>query len=474
MSLDLSNPTMLASLAREADREIARRDLLEFTRYTFPSYEANWHHERIAAEVMAWLRGDVQNLAIQCPPQHGKSELISRRLPAFLMLAFPQCSVIAASYAAGLSSMMAGDVRRIMREEAYAGLYGGAPFGPGLVEQAEQFQTRKGGSYYSCGVGGGVIGRGYDFGIIDDPIKDAEEAFSPTMRANLWQWYTRVWSNRKRTDRAKELLIMHRWHEDDLLGRILGLGGDWRVVNLEALATQDEPDRRKGEPLWPGRFGLEFLLEQKRRNPNDFEAKYQGRPFAEGGGMFKRKHFRYAERNGSPDLWKVDTWRNIHDSRRFLTVDLATSTKDSGDYTVIAAWAAWGDQLLLLEVLRDRMEGQDILPQVALMLNRHNAGDAWIEKMGFQTMLIQEGARLGLPVRELRPDKDKQTRAAPLAAAMANGKVWFAPGPWLPELEHELLSFPAGAHDDQVDALAYGERVRHELDSWQAERIALY
>ena len=192
--------------------------------------------------------------------------------------------------------------------------------------------------------------------------------------------------------------------------------------------------------------------------------------------MFKRAWFRYAEKNGSPDLFKLGEsgWRNVQNSRRFLTVDLATSTKESADYTVIMAWAMWGETLLLLDVMRARLEGPDILPQIAMMLNRHRAGEAWIEKIGFQTALIQDAARKALPVRELRPDKDKQTRAAPMAAAMANGKVWFAPGPWHADLEAELLSFPAGAHDDQVDAFSYGERVRHEVAGYGVTKTALY
>lgn len=460
----------------EIRAELARRDLEWFVRYTFPRYEWSWHHRRVCAEVMAWLGGQCQNLVLKLPPAHGKSELISRRLPALVLGMFPGCHVMQTSYSADSAEGFGADVRAIMRDLPYQRLFGNQ-FRPDLKNAADQFRMTNGSRYYCEGVGGGLIGKHFDFGIIDDPIKTIEAAYSPTQREALWHWFTGVWANRKRTDAAKQLIVMHQWHADDVLARILkAQPGLWRVVNFEAIASADEPHRKAGEALWPARFGLDFLHEQRRLNPTDFQAKYQGSPVAEGGGMFKRVHFRYAEKNGSPDLFKLGDhgWRNVNTARRFITVDPAFSTKDSGDYTVIMAWAMWGDLLLLLDVMRGRFEGGDIPAQIAVMLNRHHAGEAWVEKIGAQTMLIQEAARKGLPVRELRPDKDKATRAAPMAAAMANEKVWFAPGQWHTELENELLSFPAGAHDDQVDAFAYGERVRHEIAGWTVTREALY
>lgn len=472
MTLDLSNPAMIQALGERAHRDLARIDLLEFIRYVREGYESNWHHEAICNALMGWIDGTgPERLMLFMPASNGKSEIVSRCLPAFLMGMKP-CNVIACSHTQSLANDMSNDVREIMRGEEFRVLFGDKLGSGGAVEA---WRTLDGSRYSCAGIGGPVTGKHFHYGIIDDPVKNSEEAFSETMREKAWQWYTRVFRTRRIGGNARMLLTTTRWHEDDLAGRILAKEpGKWHVLNFPAIAEHDEPKRRKGQPLWPARYPLEFLLEEKRINPHAFNALYQQRPVAEGGGMFKRQWFRYAEKNGSPDLYKMDTWRNVNDGRRFLTVDLAASTKESGDYTVIMAWAMFGEQLLLLDVLRDRLEGPDILPQIALMLNRWNAADCWIEKIGFQTTIIQDGSRKGLPVRELRPDKDKQTRAAPMAAAMANGKIWFAPGNWQADLEHELLSFPAGAHDDQVDAFAYGERVRHEVEGWQAERIAFY
>jgi len=191
--------------------------------------------------------------------------------------------------------------------------------------------------------------------------------------------------------------------------------------------------------------------------------------------MFKRAWFRYAEKNGSPTLFKMgDTWRNVDDATRYLTVDLAASEKTTADYTVIAAFASFkSGELLKLGQIRARLEGPDIVPQIQLALERFNAGEAWIERIGFQTSLLTHARRCGIPVRELRPDKDKVTRAAPLAALMAAGKYFMAPGEWRIENENELLSFPAGAHDDQVDADAYAAMVHNQMLAFKVRRQSL-
>ena len=475
---------MVLELERRKRRK-ARTNLADFIRYTFPEYDFNWHHYEICDAVMRWIRGDYANLAIQCAPAHGKSEIISRRLPAFLLGLNPNAAIMAASHTAMLANQMNRDIQRIIDDDRYAAVFPKTTlWGKNIrtvadgswLRNSDEFEVVGHKGRYKCaGVGGPLIGSHFDFGIIDDPIKDAAEAFSETVRNSIWEWYSSVFVNRRKKGNAKQLMIMHRWHEDDLLGRILTKkAAPWTVLNFESIANEDGAHRKKGDALWPERFPLSFLEEQRRTNPHTFEALYQGRPVALGGGMFKRQWFKYAEKNGSPDLFKTgDVWRNVQNARRFLTVDLAASTKTTGDYTVIAAWASFKDALVLLDVMRDRFEGPDIIPQITVMLDRWRAGDAWIEKIGFQSALLQDARRKGLPVRELYPDKDKVTRAAPAAALMSAGNLWFAPGDWRIPVESELLSFPAGAHDDCVDAVAYGVRVHNDQLAFQVKRTAL-
>lgn len=461
----------LGALLVERKRR-TKTDLLRFIQEVRDGYQANWHHRVICDALMDWIEGrGPARLMLFMPASNGKSEIVSRCLPAYL-LGRKACKVIACSHTQTLADEMSTDVRNIMASEPYQQLFGLKTAKTGAVES---WRTLDGGHYVCAGVGGPVTGKHFDFGIIDDPIKNAEEAFSEVMREKVWQWYTRVFRTRRIGGGARMLLTSTRWHEDDLAGRILEREkGKWTVLQFPAI---DERDKRRGADgaLWPERYSRAFLEEEKELNKYAFESLYQQRPVAEGGGMFKRAWFKYAEKNGSPTLFKLgDTWRNIQDGRRFCTVDLATSVKTSADYTAIVTGVSFksGD-LLILNVRQERIEGPDIIPAIRQEVNAWNCGDAWIERIGFQTSLIQDARRQGLPVRELNPDKDKVTRAAPLAALFAGGKVFFAPGDWRIETERELLTFPAGAHDDIVDALAYQARVHNDALGESFKRFAL-
>lgn len=486
MPTSTSDLTKIAAMAR---RDLARLDLLEFIKYTMPDYEANWHHRLVASIVQAWILGHDAagkpaplRVILEMPPAHGKSQIVSRSAPAWIMaalphiqpLAHPRPKVIAVSHTQDLANEMSEDVLQVLRSDECRSL-----FGQTVPDRAnkEKWRTLQGGHYRCAGIGGPIAGKHMDFGIIDDPIKNPEEAFSQTMREKVWQWYTRVFRQR-RIGKARMLLTTTRWHEDDLAARILKREpGKWHRVSIPAIAEQAGTYRKRGEALWPQRYDLEFLLEEKELNPHAFNALYQQRPVAEGGGMIKRKWLT-TRWTGNPH-GMIETphgWHDTRNLRKFLTVDLAASMKQTGDYTVIGTFAILPDgYLALLDLIRERLEGPDILPQVALALNRHNAQDAWIEKIGFQTALLQDAARKGLPVRELRPDKDKVTRAAPLASLMANGRFLLPEqAPWLTDLEEELLSFPAGAHDDQVDVCAYAVRVMQEQAGWKLTRTPIY
>jgi predicted phage terminase large subunit-like protein len=203
-----------------------------------------------------------------------------------------------------------------------------------------------------------------------------------------------------------------------------------------------------------------------------------------GGTLFRQDWFRYCdikERSGVTvfDLdGRLVDWR---DTTRYATVDLATSIRESADFTVIMSVASNGPDVIVLDVRRGRMEGPDIVPAVRRELESHDLGVVWIEKAGFQLSLIQEARRAGLPVRELAADRDKYARALPLQAKLEQGQVWFMAGSkWLPDLERELLSFTGvqSGHDDQVDALAYAVRVagmstsrRVDLSGWDTSEF---
>lgn len=483
-----------AALEELARRELARRHLLDFTLYTFPGYRASWHHEVIADHLdrVALPKGHprrIPRLMVFCPPGMGKSELVSRRFPAWLLGRDPRTRIVATSYTASLAATMGTAVRSIVGSEAFARVF------PEVVLEGKEtelaFDVRGKAhhdqSYYGVGVGGGLSGRRFDVAVIDDPVKAREDAESKPYRDRLEAWYTSVLRTRRAdlsADGSAIVLVLTRWHEDDLAGRLLeaaskGRGDPWTVLWLPALRELDSPypvpveavdPREEGEPLWPERQPLEDLELTRSISSRDWTSLYQQRPVPAAGGLFRREWLRYFDRTderGAPAVeWldgeaRVRRYR-VEALRRFVVVDLAASTRETADYTVAQVWGQvpGSGELLLLDQDRRRLEGPDQVPALRALLERWRAGVAWVERVGYQLAFVQHARAAGLPVRELVADRDKVARSFPAQALAEGGRILLPRGaPWLGDLEAELLAFPQGAHDDQVDALAYAALV---------------
>ncbi|MBN1608848.1 MAG: phage terminase large subunit, partial [Polyangiaceae bacterium] len=273
------------------------------------------------------------------------------------------------------------------------------------------------------------------------------------------------------------VLVMTRWHEDDLAGRLINDGGEsWTVLNLPTLAEPgDTLGRNEGEPLCPG-LGYDKAWAQRTRAVSGgywWSALYQQRPAPPEGLMFKRHQFRYWRDQPGDELYLLEQedgsskpigkeWC-IH----FQTVDVAASEKTSADWTVISTWAATPDRdLLLVDRERQRFEVHDVGGFVRRAYNRQDPRPDFIgvEDFGHGLGVVQELNREGLPIRRLRPDKDKLSRALVAVARYDEHRV-FHPRHvhWLSEWEDELIAFPNAAHDDQVDTVAYAARLLTEL-----------
>ena len=225
-----------------------------------------------------------------------------------------------------------------------------------------------------------------------------------------------------------------------------------------------DPRTEPGELIWPDRFGPEEVADLKRNlGTYGYSGQCQQRPSPLGGGMFKRSWFKYWTQI-TPTLIEYEGVRvEPMGLLKFIVVDLAASTRTTADYTVISVWAFTQDnprKLLLMDMHRERMEGPDIVPQIKKMQARWQCAFVGIESTGFQLSLVQQAKREGLPVREIQSDKDKVSRALAATPMMECGRVYFPEKAlWLGDLEHELLSFPTGEHDDTVDVLAYACRI---------------
>jgi hypothetical protein len=241
------------AVEREAKRRAATSSLLGFTEYTFRRYEAAAPHRQIAEQLERVLRGEIDRLMLLVPPRHGKSELASRRFPAYYLGRFPDRHFISASASFALAEDFGRDVRNLMRSEEYAQV-----FDTGLAEDSQakgRWTTQAGGSYFATGVGGALYGRGAHIALIDDPFSSMADARSEPIRRELHAWYTGTLYNRLERKGAI-VIIGHRTHQDDLQGRLLAqqaAGGDkWEVVELKALSPS-------GEALWPEKFDRDAL-----------------------------------------------------------------------------------------------------------------------------------------------------------------------------------------------------------------------
>ena len=395
------------------------------------------------------------------PPRHGKSEFASNRFPAWYLAKYPDKRVILASYAAEFAATWGRKARTLLNE------YGLRFFDAALrhdskAADAWNIEGHEGGMQ-TCGVGGPLTGKGADILIIDDPVKNAEEANSEVYRQKTWDWYISTAYTRLEPG-GSVILIQTRWHEDDLAGRILNhakeTGEEWTIVNLPALAEPgDALGREPGDPLWPERYDrAELDAIHKTVGSYFFSALYQQRPVPPEGGLFKKSWFRYYTADG--DHYRLGSGGGLVRSdhcRRFGTMDIAYSLKKTADFTVLCVWAVTRNaDLLLIDMMRSRLEAPDFARVIKSAYADHDLDYIGIEEM-LGTSLITYGIRMdGLTVRKLRADKDKITRSIPAQIRMESGQIYIPlHHPERETIEHELMSFPFGAHDDIVDCFSY-------------------
>jgi predicted phage terminase large subunit-like protein len=404
-------------------------------------------------------------VAIEMPPRHGKSELISRYTPPWFLGTNPDLRVMLASYGAALAHEWGRKCRDIV-EELGEPLYGVRLNRDSAAADRWDLAGRRGGMV-TAGIGGALTGKGGHLIIVDDPVKDQEEANSEVYRQRAKDW----WASTLRTRLMPGggiVVLQTRWHEDDLLGWLLeqartGDGEQWDELKLPAIATEDGDalGRRVGEALWPQMYPLGALRStEKALGSYWFAALYQQQPMPAGGGVFKRADFRYFREDALHYLLARDGGEEVVGKDhvyRFMTVDPALSEKETADFTVLAHWGVTPTMdLLLLDVERVRFEQPDVKGLVKNTRRAWGVHDVRVEAVAHGTALLQDLVRDGEPVMALEADRDKVTRALGAVPRYEAHAVFHREGaPWLVDFERELLSFPGGANDDQVDAFSY-------------------
>lgn len=414
-------------------------------------------------------------LLLNMPPRHGKSLLCSKYLPFYFLANNPTKHIILSSYESSFAELWGRRVRDAFK------IYGSA-MNINLKKDAAavgHFQLEQGGSMTAVGAGGSITGRGADLFIIDDPIKNDEQANSQTQRDNLWEWFCTTAFTRLEPN-ATIIIVMTRWHEDDICGRLIKrqdeLNKDrattersnerWEVLSFPALATHNDLlGRPPNTALWASRFGTE-RLQQIRQQIGEywFNALYQQTPSIAEGHIFKQKNFRYFYEDGLNYVLLKKSQKTIivkNSCPIFATIDLAVSTSETADYTAVVIAAITPDaDILVLDVIRQKFDATKHLPLLRDIYKKWNPKTIGIESVQYQLSLIQMARSELIPVKPLLPDKDKVSRALPIAATMEAEKVFFKQNAiWLYDFEQELLNFPKGKNDDQADAFAYLHQV---------------
>ena len=455
--------------------EEGRQSLLGFTSYTWPKYRVNWHHVAICEFLDAWLRREFRFGIIETAPRHGKSELMSRRLPARILGHNPDASIIATSYGASLARKMNRDVQRVIDSRAYERLYPGTKlFGKNIrtlahgswLRNSEQFEVvNHRGSYLCAGIGGPITGSGGDWALIDDPIKDDEEAGSQVIRDKHWDWYTGTLLTRLESGGAV-MMSMTRWSEDDLAGRAIASGKrdagahQYRVLRLPALAEPwDTPDRHlldrrePGEALWPWKKDKEELLSiQATQGSYKFNAMFQQRPSAITGNIIKGVWLEHRF-NAAPlsFLRIVQSW------------DAAGKKTEKGSYYACVTIGETARGKYILDVWRERASYPEVKRKVRDLATKWRPNAVLIENKAAGQSLIEDftvgsgdgGQRLN--IIPIEPHGDKIVRLAHESGAFESGGVWLPESaPWVSDYVDELTKFPGVVHNDQVDATSQG------------------
>ncbi len=436
------------------------RGFVDFTRRAAPRYVWYPHCLTLAKVLERIATGELRRVMVFMPPRHSKSETISRLFAAWYLLRFPDRTVGLCSYAAGLAFTLSRSARDNF-------LAGGGEIRPG-ASAVGHWMTTRGGGMWAAGAGGPITGKGFHLGILDDPVKNAEEAGSVVVRERLTEWYTSTFTTREMPGNSAILLVQTRWHQEDLAGWLLRrerTGMDeqgWHVVSMPAIAEPNgepwpqgctvEPDpRAEGEALCPPLFPADRLRAIERQVGSRFwSALYQQRPTAREGSFFKTGWFTLADAAPARMREHVRYW------------DLASAAPGRGDYTVGALMAidpegiCWIEDIIRFQAgpaERNRL----VVTTASVDASRYGRVKVIVEKPpGAGTEVCEALIRqlAGYFVAADRVHHDKVTRAEPFAAQVEAGNVRLVKGEWNSLFLEEAASFPFGSHDDQVDAVA--------------------
>jgi predicted phage terminase large subunit-like protein len=462
----------LEAIKRQEAALLARDNLIKYTKFTMPDpaapndltrsmYEPAKFHHAIGRHLEELDRGEFTQLILTMPPRAGKSELATKRFVAWFLGRHPTENVAVATYSDTMAEDYGSDIRHILNSSQHKQVFPEFRLRKG-GQAKSNIQTEQGGRAVFVGVGGALTGRGAGLLVCDDLIKGAEEARSQTMRNQTWEWFTKVAMTR-RMSRKLVIIIMTRWHSDDVVGRLTDPenphynaieAAKWKIIKIPAIAEEDDVlGRKPGEPLWPERYDLDFLQSQQRLDPLGFSALYQQSPTVADGILFRRETIQYYTPEQLPP-----------DLRIYCASDHAVGTNQRNDPSCfIKVGVDKQNNIYVLDTIWQKMPTDVAVERMLTMAGGDQKPLLWWAERGhisksigpfLSKRMLETGTYINLV--EVTPAVDKEQRAQSIAARVAMGKVYFPKISWWTEKAvNEMLSFPNGLNDDFVDALAY-------------------
>jgi len=447
-----------------------RRSLLAFVEAATPGYLAGWVHREICQRLEIFTdqiqRGERPRLAIFLPPRHGKSQIASRCFPAWYLGHHPGDEVMVVSYSAELANSFSYDCRDIVLRDWYQGAFPAMRL-EGDRKGVTRWRTTAGGGMNPGGISSSLTGAGCSLLVLDDLFKSEQQAYSATHREMVHARYRSSIYTRL-SPRGGILLLMTRWHDDDLPGRLIaasgsGKGDRWDVVSYPAVATRDEEHRKKGEALHPERFPADMLRQIERvSGPSEWASLYQQDPIVMGGEFFSRDEIQWYD---PATIWEPGwVWDHV-----VLSLDTAFAKKAGSDRCAAQVWGKKDGDLYLIDGWAGKLDFGGLCDHVAVMAKRWSIDtmnarlvEIVIESRANGVALIQYlQTHQGLVnLRPFNPQRwgGKEQRANIASAWFRAGRVYFPTEdrsrPWVSRLLGEICRFPSGRNDDQVDALS--------------------
>lgn len=460
----------LIELEKLLKHEKASQSFRDFILYNKPDYQENWHHTLIIDRLQRLLHEKDQRVMISLGPRHGKSELVSRQFPCYFLGKNPSAEIIAASYSSGLATMFSRDVQRIMESDQYQEIFPDTIMaGTERAKALESFNARSKrttdyfeivggkGKFTSVGVGGAITGKGGDLLLLDDPVKNSEEADSEVYRNKIWDWYNTTFYTRAEKG-ANILLIMTRWHVDDLAGRLLeemANGGDqWEVIELPAInleGSNDYDPREIGEALWPDKYPLERLeIIRKQLGERNWSSLYQSSPIVVGGNIIREEWFQFYTQLP----FDITNWRSCH----MITSWDLTFKQTGKSYVVGVVIAKHQEDFYLIDIYRGKPDFPETARQIQKMARKYPKSRAVLiedKANGPGIISLLKGKVRGLT--PVTPEVSKDERLHSIAHIFEGGNFYMpANHPLTQTVINECISFPQGMYDDCVDAISQG------------------